>query len=230
MKRCSFGIPTVFDLPPPCPFAPYFPTVYSIYRTKSFFNASDLFPLFCLSSPAGRVDAPDGGLEKRGTRLGFGHKRVYGLSLRSAVGRCRAMNRMRDLSDRKHGTRLNGNRPSAQSKRLQKKKQENAVRLQESVQSALYSGKSALPSYPAGVSLDSRAASGHSKDESGGGNAAVGLSDGVAFTIERSGKSGRYFEYVVPSEGFWRQEGRRNSTVRIKRMPSLSRSSVCRIS
>lgn len=167
---------------------------------------------------------------KRGTRLGFGYKRVYGPSLRSAVGRCRAMNRMRDLSDRKHDTRLNGNRPPAQSKRLQKKKHENAVRLQESVQSALYSDKSAVPSYPAGVSLDSRAASGYFKDESGGGNAAVGLLDGVAFAIERSGKSGRYFEYVVPPEGFWRQEGRRNSTVRIKRMPSLSRSSVCRIS
>lgn len=167
---------------------------------------------------------------KRGTRLGFGHKRVYGPSLRSTVGCCRAMNRMRDLSDRKHGTRLNGNRPPAQSKRLQKKKYENAVRLQESVQSALYSDKSAVPPYPAGVSLDSRAASGHSNDESGGCNAAVGLLDGVAFTIERSGKNGRYFEYVVPPEGFWRKEGRRNSTVRIKRMPSLSRSSVCRIS
>lgn len=115
---------------------------------------------------------------KRGTRLGFGHKRVYGPSLRSAVGRCRAMNRMRDLSDRKHDTRLNGNRPPAQSKRLQKKKHENAVRLQESVQSALYSDKSAVPPYPAGISLDSRAASGHPKDESGGCNAAVGLLDG----------------------------------------------------
>lgn len=83
-----------------------------------------------------------------------------------------------------------------------RKKHENAVRLQESVQSALYSDKSAVPPYPAGVSLDSRAASGHPKDESGGGNAAVGLLDGVAFTIEKSGKNGRYFEYVVPSEGF----------------------------
>lgn len=57
MKRCSFGIPTVFDLPLPCPFVPYFPTVY--VEQSLFAIASDLFPLFYLSSPAGRVDAPD---------------------------------------------------------------------------------------------------------------------------------------------------------------------------